>query len=63
MPEIGDNVVIFAGAKVLGNIKVGNNVLIAANAVVLDNIPDNCIVGGIPAKIISRKTENAVINI
>lgn len=63
VPEIGDNVVIFAGAKVLGNIKVGNNVVIAANAVVLDNIPDNCIVGGIPAKIISRKTENVVTNI
>lgn len=63
VPEIGDNVVIFAGAKVLGNIKVGNNVVIAANAVVLDNIPDNCIIGGIPAKIISRKTENVVTNI
>lgn len=52
-PVIGDNVVIAAGAKVIGAITVGNNVFIGANAVVLHDIPDNAVVGGIPAKIIN----------
>lgn len=53
-PTIGDNVVICAGAKVIGNITIGNNVKIGANAVVCDDVPDNCVVAGIPAKIIKR---------
>ena len=48
-PEIGDNVDIGAGAKVLGNIKIGNNVVIGANAVVLTDVPDNSIAVGVPA--------------
>ena len=43
-PEIGDNVIIGAGAKIIGNIKIGNNVKIGANCVVVDNVPDNSIV-------------------
>lgn len=54
-PVIGDNVFIGAGVKIFGDIKIGNNVTIAANAVVLENIPDNAIVGGVPAKIIKLK--------
>ena len=54
-PQIGDNVIIGAGAKILGDIKIGSNVTIGANAVVVSDIPDNCIVGGIPAKIIKYK--------
>ena len=54
-PEIGDNVDIGAGAKVLGKIKIGNNVLIGANAVVISDVPDNAIAVGIPAKIKLRK--------
>lgn len=54
IPVIGDNVVIFAGAKVIGNVKVGNNVVIGAGAVVINDIPDNSIVAGVPAKIISE---------
>lgn len=53
-PTIGDNVTIYAGAKVLGNIRVGNNVIIAANAVVVKDVEDNCVVGGVPAKVIKR---------
>ena len=49
---IGDNVFIGGGAKVLGNVKIGNNVVIGANAVVIYDVPDNCIVAGMPAKII-----------
>ncbi len=51
-PTIGDNVLIGAGSKVLGNIKIGNNVKIGANSVVLNDIPDNCTVVGVKSKII-----------
>lgn len=51
-PIVGDNVFIAPGAKCLGG-RIGDNVIIGANAVVIDNIPDNCVVAGVPAKIIS----------
>lgn len=43
-PCIGDNVLIGAGAKIIGNVKVGNNCRIGANAVVAKDIPDNTVV-------------------
>lgn len=46
-PTLGDNVVVGAGAKVLGNITVGSNVRIGANSVVLTDVPDNCTVVGV----------------
>jgi len=52
-PVIGNNVFIAPGAKCFGG-KIGNNVVVGANAVVLDEIPDNCVVAGVPARIISR---------
>lgn len=52
---IGDNCYIGLGAKIFGQIMIGNNVTIGANAVVTHDIPDNAIVGGIPAKIIRFK--------
>ncbi|GAA3508754.1 serine acetyltransferase [Aquimarina addita] len=55
VPTIGNNVVIATGAKVLGDIIIGNNVMIGANAVVVNDIPDNAVVGGIPAKILNMK--------
>lgn len=54
-PTIGDNVVIGAGAKIIGDIRIGNNVTIGANAVVTHDMPDNCICGGIPAQVIKFK--------
>lgn len=54
-PIIGDNCFIGAGAKIFGNIHIGNNVTIAPNAVVTKDIPDNCVVGGVPGKIIKVK--------
>ncbi|MDR0991442.1 MAG: serine O-acetyltransferase [Ruminococcus sp.] len=53
-PTLGNNVMVGAGARVLGPFKVGNNVKIAANAVVLEPIPDNCTAVGVPAKIVRR---------
>lgn len=50
-PTIGDNVSIYAGAKVFGDIKIGNNVKIGANAVVMTDVPDNSIAVGVPAVI------------
>ena len=52
VPVIGNRVYIGAGARILGPITIGNNVVIGPNAVVLADIPDNCAVGGIPAKIL-----------
>ena len=56
-PTLGNNVMVGAGAKVLGPIKIGNNVRIAAGAVVLTDIPDNCTAVGIPARIVRRDGE------
>jgi serine O-acetyltransferase len=53
-PTLGNNVMVGAGARVLGPFHVGNNVKIAANAVVLESIPDNCTAVGVPAKIVKR---------
>lgn len=53
-PIIGNNVYIGPGAKIFGKIKIGNNVAIGANCVVANDIPDNSVVVGIPAKIISN---------
>lgn len=50
-PTLGNNVMVGAGARVLGPFKVGNNVKIAANAVVLEEIPDNCTAVGVPARV------------
>lgn len=52
--SIGDNCYIGLGVKIFGSIKIGNNVIIGANAVVTKDIPDNCIVGGIPAKVLKQ---------
>lgn len=56
-PTLGNNVLVGAGAKVLGPFTVGNNVKIAANAVVLNAIPDDCTAVGVPARIVRRKGE------
>ncbi len=53
-PTLGDNVMIGAGAKVLGPVKIGSNSKIAANAVVLREVPENSTAVGIPAKVVRR---------
>lgn len=56
-PTLGENVVVGAGAKVLGNIQIGNNVRIGAGSVVLRDAPSDCTVVGIPGRIVSRKQQ------
>ena len=53
-PTIGDRVVIGAGAKVLGPIRVGSDARIGANSVVLRDVPVGAVVVGVPGQIISR---------
>ncbi|MEH1835125.1 MAG: serine O-acetyltransferase [Nostoc sp.] len=53
-PTVGENVVVGAGAKVLGNIQVGDNVRIGAGSVVLRDVPSDCTVVGVPGRIIYR---------
>ena len=57
-PTIGDNVVIGAGAKVLGNITIGNNSIIGANAVVIRDVPDHSTVVGVPGRIAKIKDKH-----
>ncbi|WP_156946261.1 serine O-acetyltransferase [Clostridium akagii] len=57
LPVLGDRVFVGTGAKVLGDVKIGNDVIIGANAVVIKDVPDNCIVAGIPAKIIRENVD------
>ena len=53
-PTIGNNVMISAGAKVLGPFKVGDNSRIAAGAVVLSEVPSNSTVVGVPARVVRQ---------
>ncbi|MCI7804035.1 MAG: serine O-acetyltransferase [Oscillospiraceae bacterium] len=60
-PTLGDNVMVGAGAKVLGPFKIGNNVKIAANAVVLEEIPDNCTAAGVPARVVRNRGQKVPV--
>lgn len=53
-PTIGDNVMISAGAKVLGSFSVGENSKIGAGSVVLEEVPPNCTVVGVPGRVVRR---------
>ena len=59
---IGDGVYIGPGAKIIGAIRIGNNVAIGANAVVTHDVPDNAVVGGVPARIISMNGADGYVN-
>jgi serine O-acetyltransferase len=56
-PTLGENVVVGAGAKVLGNLVIGNNVRIGAGSVVLRDVPSDCTVVGVPGRIVYRSGE------
>ena len=54
-PTIGDDVLLGAGAVVLGGVRVGNGAVVGANTVVMDDVPAGCLAVGVPARIIDRK--------
>ncbi|HEX7389768.1 MAG TPA: serine O-acetyltransferase [Acidiphilium sp.] len=62
-PTVGDNVIIGAGAKVLGAIRIGDNARIGANAVVVAEVPANTTVVGIPARPVERPIERSPVGV
>ncbi len=60
-PTLGDGVVVGAGAKVLGNIKIGDHVKIGAGSVVIHPVPDHSTVVGIPGRVVRTRGENGVL--
>ena len=58
--SIGNDVWIGGNVTILPGVTIGDNVIIAAGAVVTKDIPDNCVVGGIPARVI-KSIENDII--
>ena len=56
-PTLDDNVIVGAGAKVLGNINIGKNSRIGAGSVVVDNVPENSTVVGIPGRVVQLRVE------
>lgn len=62
-PTIGNNVVIGAGAKILGNITIGDNSYIGANAVVIKDVPANSTVVGVPGRITKQDGKKMDVNL
>lgn len=58
-PTIGNNVIIGAGAKVLGNITIGDNTRVGAGSVVVDDVPEHCTVVGVPGRVVQQKFMNS----
>ena len=59
-PTIGDNVMISAGAKIIGSFKIGENSKIGAGSVVIEEVPPNCTVVGVPGRIVRRNNQKLV---
>ena len=57
-PTLGDNVMVSAGAKILGSFKIGDNCKIGAGSVVLKEVPPNCTVVGVPGRIVKSANDN-----
>lgn len=57
-PTLGNNVMVGAGAKILGAITLGNDVRVGANSVVVKDVPDSCTVVGIPGKIVQTEVKH-----
>jgi serine O-acetyltransferase len=60
-PTLGNNVVVGAGAKVLGNVVLGENCRVGAGSVVLQDVPENSTIVGVPGHIIFRDGQRVVI--
>ena len=54
-PTLGNHVLVGAGAKILGNIRIGEGVRVGSNAVVLQSVPSHCTVVGIPGRVVRTK--------
>jgi serine O-acetyltransferase len=61
-PTLGDGVVVGAGAKVLGDIRIGDHVKIGAGSVVVHPVPDYSTVVGIPGRVVRTRTESGVLD-
>jgi len=59
---IGNNVTVYAGAKVLGRVKVGDNAIIAANSLVISDVPPNVTVMGVPAVVVWSAERQQLLN-
>jgi serine O-acetyltransferase len=59
-PTIGDNVMISAGAKIIGSFKIGENSKIGAGSVVIEEVPPNCTVVGVPGRVVKRNNKALV---
>ena len=57
-PTLGNNVIVGAGAKVLGNITLGDNVRVGAGSVVIEDVPADSTVVGVPGRIVSRDNDD-----
>jgi cysteinyl-tRNA synthetase len=67
-PTIGSKVIVGAGSKILGPIRIGSNVIVGANSVILKSIPDNSVCVGVPGRITKKKiirmtTEEGLIEV
>jgi serine O-acetyltransferase len=58
-PVIGDEVALWAGAKVIGKVKVGDRVEVGANAVVIRDVPSDSLAVGVPARVMPKRKRNA----
>ena len=59
-PTLGDNVMISAGAKIIGSFTIGDNSKVGAGSVVLEAVPPNCTVVGVPGRIVKRDNKRLV---
>ena len=57
-PQLGDNVYLGVGSKILGDVRIGSNAKIGANAVVVKDIPAGAVAVGVPAKVIKMETRS-----
>jgi serine O-acetyltransferase len=62
-PKVGNGVMIGAGAKILGNVRIGNGSKVAAGSVVLDEVPPHATVAGVPARVVGKpQTEEPALS-
>jgi serine O-acetyltransferase len=60
LPKLGDNVMVGAGAVILGAVEIGDDAMVGANAVVTTDIPPSTVFGGVPARLIRQRRESDV---